>query len=83
MTDIITPVTCPCCGQEMEAGDVISDNPCALFWAPADPKRRALACRGFRGMLKSVVVKNLVQITLKGNYCHHCKKLLIDTELQK
>jgi len=77
------PVICPYCGQEMDDGEVMSNGPCALYWLPSDPERRALAFRGGRGLLKNVVSGNLVQISIKGNYCPACKKLIIDTEIQK
>ena len=76
------PVICPYCGQEMDDGEVMSNGPCALYWLPSDPERRALAFRGGRGLLKSVVSRNLVQISIKGNYCHNCRKLIIPTEIQ-
>ncbi|MBQ6288319.1 MAG: hypothetical protein IJK71_03630 [Clostridia bacterium] len=76
------PVTCPYCGQEMDDGEVMSNGPCALYWLPSDPELRALAFRGGRGLLKSVVSRNLVQISIKGNYCHTCRKLIIPTEIQ-
>ena len=76
------PVICPYCGQEMDDGEVMSNGPCALYWLPSDPERRALAFRGGRGLLKNVVSGNLVQISIKGNYCHTCRKLISPTEIQ-
>ena len=46
------PVICPYCGQEMDDGEVMSNGPCALYWLPSDPERRALAFRGAAACLK-------------------------------
>ena len=77
------PVACPYCGKEMQGGNITGDGRGSLFWQAAGTKRRISDYLGGRGLLKSVSYKNFWRFTLKGNYCPGCKKLIIDTEIQK
>ncbi|MEE3455186.1 MAG: PF20097 family protein [Succiniclasticum sp.] len=78
-----TPVTCPYCGQEMQAGSVTGDGRGRLYWQPAGARRRILDYLVGRGSIKSATYQSLLRFDLKGNYCPGCMKLIIDTEIQK
>ena len=78
-----TLVTCPYCGQEMQAGSVTGDGRGSLYWQPAGTRRRISDYLGGRGRIKSATYHSLLRFDLKGNYCPGCRKLIIDTEIQK
>ena len=75
-------MTCPFCGKEMEKGILSGDGRCKVRWKAGDKKADffdALAAQG--GV--SAVQYGLATFTVEAFFCAGCKKMIIDTDVEK
>ena len=73
---------CPYCSNEMQHGDITADPRGGMYFQPEGVKRsigdmlcgvgRIMAARGTWG-----------KMMLPADYCHQCKKLIVDTEIAR
>lgn len=76
-------MTCPYCGQEMQAGSLAGYARGGLTWRKPGVKYKAVELLAGKGSLKSAKYSVLGWLALKADYCPGCRKLIIDTEIQK
>lgn len=74
---------CPYCGGEMKQGYLRCDNRAGLMWITEDEKVGWLDREiGRVGQLKATNIGLAIAKT-PANYCPACKKMIIDTDIQK
>ena len=74
---------CPYCRQEMQAGSLTGYARGGLSWRKPGIKYNAIELLAGKGSLKSAKYSVTGRLDLKADYCPGCKKLIIDTEIQK
>jgi hypothetical protein len=73
---------CPFCGTEMEKGILSGDGRSKVRWKAGDKKADiwdALSCLGS----VSAVKYTLTAFTVEAFFCFACKKMIIETDVDK
>ena len=75
-------MNCPYCGKEMTPGEILGDARSSVRFQPEGVKYTFGDTLCGIGKLTALRTK-CVTFHLPANYCSHCRKLIIDTEVAR
>lgn len=73
---------CPFCGDEMRSGVLSGDGRTNVCWKEGDKKTGFLDSMMGTGKL-TVVRHTLASFVMEADFCEHCKKMIIETDIQR
>lgn len=73
---------CPFCGKEMEKGILSGDGRSKVRWKAGDKKADIWDTLSFSGSV-SAVKYTLTAFTVEAFFCFACKKMIIETDVDK
>ena len=76
-------MNCPYCGSEMQSGSIHFDGRSRIKWKADGQQPSFWDSLGGIGCLAEAEYGFWGSGSIKGTYCSSCKKLIIDTEIQK
>ncbi len=72
---------CPYCENEMQKGVLSGDGRSAVTWKAGEDKTGFFD--RFLGIGRVTAAKQtLTSFAIEANYCHACKKMIFDTDIQ-
>lgn len=75
-------MNCPYCNKEMTPGDILGDARSGVRFQPEGVKYTFWDTLGGVGKVEAAQYK-WVTFHIPANYCPHCRKLIIDTEVAR